>query len=152
MTIIPHKPAHDRNVALPTPGRNDLPGKGKKRQSTIKILSLTLPVITHAKGDLFPSWRRHPKQNRQVKKEAAPLALLLLLFQLLSMNQKKKKKEAVWCHIKQVLIIFGSKLPFLHVFGSHLKTAIQKDNNHLSLGKSLIRFSTENFAYFFNIF
>lgn len=69
------------------------------------------------------------------------------------MNQiKKKKKEAVWCHIKQVLIIFGSKLPFLNVFGSHLKTTIQKDNNHLSLGKSLIRFSTENFAYFFNIF
>lgn len=65
---------------------------------------------------------------------------------------KKKKKEAVWCHIKQVLIIFGSKLPFLNVFGSHLKTTIQKDNNHLSLGKSLIRFSTENFAYFFNIF
>lgn len=67
-------------------------------------------------------------------------------------TKKKKKKEAVWCHIKQVLIIFGSKLPFLNVFGSHLKTTIQKDNNHLSLGKSLICFNTENFAYFFNIF
>lgn len=67
-------------------------------------------------------------------------------------TKKKKKKEVVWCHIKQVLIIFGSKLPFLNVFGSHLKTTIQKDNNHLSLGKSLIRFSTKNFTYFFNIF
>lgn len=112
MTIIPHKPAHDRNVAPPTPGRNDLPGKGKKRQSTIKILSLTLPVITHANGDLFPSWRRHPKQNRQVKKEAAPLALLLLLFQLLSMNQKKKKRRLSGVTLSKCLSFLGQNCLF----------------------------------------
>ena len=27
VTVIPRKPAHDRNAALPTPGHNGLPGK-----------------------------------------------------------------------------------------------------------------------------
>lgn len=100
----------------------------------------------------FVSLMEKASKTKQTSKKKRLHHLLFYCYSSSCCQWTKKKKEAVWCHIKQVLIIFGSKLPFLNVFGSHLKTTIQKDNNHLSLGKSLIRFSTENFAYFFNIF
>lgn len=92
------------------------------------------------------------KTKQTSKKRGCTTCSSTITLPVVVNEPKKKKEEVVWCHIKQVLIIFGSKLPFLNVFGSHLKTTIQKDNNHLSLGKSLIRFSTKNFTYFFNIF
>ena len=67
-------------------------------------------------------------------------------------KKKKKKRRLSGVTLSKCLSFLGQNCLFLNVFGSHLKTTIQKDNNHLSLGKSLIRFSTENFAYFFNIF